>query len=430
MGVMRGFLLSTRLFLAVALVIGLAGCMDASLVDNGTAPASITIQAVPPTLRDLGLRVSGPGMPPVAKSVPVGADALVLEVPVGPARRFELRARLNRVTTDQLNQNVWYDARRQVAVPPGGALVDLPLGIRSTILVPDINFSGTGTRLVAIEDLVGSDATITSEKWTELSFDDPARYQPSDVALDGRGGIYVAFRGTLGDGVIRVRDVGSFTPEVVRADGSVLGMAIDRERGRLFVSEMTDVYAMALNGSDERALNLTASLAPGPNGYFQGLAVDPAGNLYIAQSAQISHVDPETSAVLATRSVAPYDLSDVMVRPDGVYALVYSRDQKSAQADVAIVRFNFSLTKITGTYGTGLAPAENTPGSFFGPRRFLAETNREITIADTDGSTVARIVQIEDLSGTGWREYGQADGGANNGLAGEFEFVGYTWGGF
>ena len=97
---------------------------------------------------------------------------------------------------------------------------------------------------------------------------------------------------------------------------------------------------------------------------------------------------------------------------------------------MTIVRFNFSLTKITGTYGTGVAPAENTPGSFFGPRRFLAETNREITIADTDGSTVARIVQIEDLSGTGWREYGQADGGANNGLAGEFEFVGYTWGGF
>lgn len=406
----------------------LTSCMDASLVSDGSAPASISIQSAPATIRDLGLRVSGPGMPTVAKTVPIGADALVFGVPVGPARRFELIARLNRVTTDQLNQNVWYDARRQLPVPPGGTLVDLPLFIRSTILVPDINFSGTGTRLVAIEDLVGPDAVITSEKWTELPFDDPARYQPSDVAVDARGGIYVAFRAT--GGVVRVPDVGSFNPQQIRASGGILSMAIDRERGRLFVSELSDVYAMALNGSNERSLDLFDSLSPGVNGYFQGVAVDPAGMLYVAQSARISRVDPQTSEILATRSTAPYDLSDVMVRPDGVYALVHSRNQQGGQADVGIVRLNFALSEITGTYGTGVDPAEGVPGKFFGPRRFIAETNRKITVADTDGASVARIVQIDDLSGAGWRAYGQADDGQGSGLAGEFTFVGYTWGGF
>jgi hypothetical protein len=43
--------------------------------------------------------------------------------------------------------------------------------------------------------------------------------------------------------------------------------------------------------------------------------------------------------------------------------------------------------------------------------------------------SVARVVQIDDISGSGWKEYG-AYNSALDGTAGEFNFANYEWGSF
>jgi hypothetical protein len=165
------------------------------------------------------------------------------------------------------------------------------------------------------------------------------------------------------------------------------------------------------------------------NGYFQGVAVDPFGMIYVAQSARISRVDPVSGEVLATRYVAPRDVSDIMVRPDGIYVLVHSRNEEAQRTNDVVVRFTPNLETVLDTFGTGVDPAEDQPGRFFGAIQFLAPWNDRITIADTDGMSVARVVQIDDISGSGWKEYG-AYNSALDGTAGEFNFANYEWGSF
>lgn len=419
---------SCYVLVATLLAITMTGCMDASLVDSGSAPATISIQAAPPTTRDVGLRVSGPGMATLQKTVPVGADAGVFQVPVGPSRRFELRARLNRIGTDVLNESVRYTAFWEGPLPPGGTMVALSPRIETALLIPDRNSSGGNAgRIVAVDNLLGSDTTITSDKWRSAPFDDPGLQDPVDVDIGPAGAIYVAFASV---GIARISDVDNLSYSQVRPAGNVNAIAIDRERSRLFVAEDAEVYGRALPGTGAGAsLGLFSSLDPATHGYFQGVAVDPFGMIYVAQSARISRVDPVSGDVLASRNVAPRDVSDIMVRPDGVYVLVHSDNQTDGAATQVVIRFSPNLQTVLDTFGTGVSPVEGQPGRFFGAIQFIAPWNDRITIADTDGSSVARIIQIDDVSGSGWREYG-AYNSAFDGTAGEFNFVDYLWGGF
>jgi hypothetical protein len=366
-------------------------------------------------------------MSTLAKTIPAGADAVVLPIPVGPAREFELRARLNRVGGSALNESVRYVDDWIGPVSPSGAMISFVPRIETVILVPDRSspFLNSG-RIVAIDNLVGNEATITSEKWRAAAFDDPGLQDPVDVDVGTAGAIYVAFRS---DGIARIPDVDNLSYSEVRPARDVNAIAIDRERSRLFVAEDDEVYARPLSGTGVGAsLGLSSSLDPVSNGYFQGVAVDPFGMIYVAQSARISRVDPVSGEVLATRDVAPRDVSDIMVRPDGVYVLVHSSNENDGPAAQVVVRFSPNLQTVLDTFGTGVDPVEGQAGRFFGAVQFLAPWNERITIADTDGSSVARIVQIDDISGSGWREYGGYNS-ALDGTAGQFNFVNYEWGG-
>lgn len=417
---------------AIAVGVLLAGCMDASLVESGSGEVSLGIQSVPGAVRDVGIRVSGPGMSTLSKSIPAGADAAVLPIPIGPAREFELRARLNRVGGSDLNESVRYVDDWIGPVPPSGVMVNLIPRIETVILVPDRNSSGGNSgRIVAIENLVGNEATITSEKWRSAPFDDPPLQEPIDVDIGPSGAIYVAFDENLGSaGVARIADVDNLPYDEVRPDGDVRAIAIDRDRNRLFIAESAEVFARPLSGSGAgQSLGLFSLLDPPTNGYFQGIAVDPFGMIYVAQSARISRIDPKGGEILATRNVAPRDVSDIMVRPDGIYVLVHSRNEEAQPTNDVVVRFTPNLETVLDTFGTGVDPAEDQPGRFFGAIQFLAPWNERITIADTDGTSVARVVQIDDISGSGWKEYG-AFNSALDGTAGQFNFVNYEWGGF
>ena len=120
----------------------------------------------------------------------------------------------------------------------------------------------------------------------------------------------------------------------------------------------------------------------------------------------------------------------IAVRPEGVFVLIHSRDGSLRnQADVAVIGLSFGLNTILGRFGSSVSPAEGTPGSFFGPVRFLAEANELMTIADTsDDGSVARVVQFDPMSGSGWRDYGRGPNLNQTDDRGEFVFATYDTG--
>ena len=425
---MRGFQFSARLFLAVAFVGGLAGCMDASLVDSGSAPASIMIQAVPPTVRDLGLRVSGPGMPSVAKGIPIGTDALVLEVPVGPARWFELRARLNQVGSSQLNESVWYGGRRQAPVPPSGAFIPLKLSLRSTLLVPDT--VGTG-RLLEVPELVGTDAAIDAASTWDTSI--PA---VSDIAVGPRGNLY-AVADMQGTGALfDAPSTTAFGSAPLSSDAVFDRLAVDLENPRVYAySAATDaIWAVQAGTGTAQELTQISSVLGNSRttfGRVQALAVDPNGFLYVAQSHRIGKFNPATEALVAGYDATPLNIADIMIRDDGLYVLVNSeRISGGNPINVAtrpsVLRVLPDMNSVAESFGSTVSPSAGVRGSFFGPLRFIAENNPDIAVADSDG-TVARLVQFRNLDGDGWREYGQLVDDPGSPLPGEMEFASYQW---
>lgn len=414
----------TVAFAALALI----GCMDASLVETGSAPASISIQAAPPTIRDLGLRVSGPGMPTFQTTIRVGSDAAVFQVPVGPARRFELRARLNQVGSSQLNESVWYDGRRQVPVPPSGAFIPLRLSLRSTLLVPD---TVSGGRLLEIPELGGTDAAIdAASRWSN--------FVPgvSDIAVGPRGNLYAVADIQITGGLFDAPSTTAFGPAALSSDAVFDRLAVDPENPRVYAySAATDaIWAVQAGTGTAQELTQISSVLGNSRttfGRVQALAVDPNGFLYVAQSHRIGKFDPATEALVAGYDATPLNIADIMIRDDGLYVLVNSErtsggNPTNVTTSPSVLRVLPDMSSVVESFGSTVSPSEGVRGSFFGPLRFIAENNRNITVADSDG-TVARLVQFRNLDGDGWKEYGQLVDDPGSPLPGEMQFASYQW---
>lgn len=113
--------------LAGGLLLGLAGCMNASLSRSGSAPTSLSLQQVPDGISEVELTVSGSGMSQITKTITAGTDAVVIEVPVGTDRVFRAEAG-------------GYTARAVRDVPAGG--VQVALRFAAGVLLFSANWDG------------------------------------------------------------------------------------------------------------------------------------------------------------------------------------------------------------------------------------------------------------------------------------------------
>jgi hypothetical protein len=84
---------------------------------SGDAPATISIQDVPDSVTEVTLRIDGPGMSPIERTVSRGEGAVAIFVPTGEDRTFTASA-------------AGYYARETVGVPPGGLSLSLRLFAR------------------------------------------------------------------------------------------------------------------------------------------------------------------------------------------------------------------------------------------------------------------------------------------------------------
>jgi len=73
----------------IGVIFPLGGCMDASLLQSGNAPTSIFVHDAPSTLGDIDLTISGRGTSDINETVTRNANAIVIDVRVGPAGEFE-----------------------------------------------------------------------------------------------------------------------------------------------------------------------------------------------------------------------------------------------------------------------------------------------------------------------------------------------------
>jgi hypothetical protein len=74
---------------------------------------------------------------------------------------------------------------------------------------------------------------------------------------------------------------------------------------------------------------------------------------------------------------------------------------------IIVLDTNFNLIRNFGT-----------SSDFVGPRRFICTINGPITFIDeNNGGSIDKIIQLEDIYGTNWNEYGQTGS-----LEGQFQF--------
>jgi len=134
----------------------------------GEAPATIRVQDVPDSVTEVTLRIDGPGMSPIERTVSRGEGAVAIFVPTGEDRTFTASA-------------AGYYARETVGVPPEGLSLSLRLFARP-VSTFDSGAEGWSTF---------GDAT--NFRWDSAGF---------IAADDGAGGTYFYFYagpGFLGD---------------------------------------------------------------------------------------------------------------------------------------------------------------------------------------------------------------------------------------
>ncbi|NBF40339.1 MAG: hypothetical protein GVY14_07975 [Spirochaetes bacterium] len=119
--------------LAAASTVALAGCMDASLSQSGTAPASISIQDAPSAIEAFDIEISGGA--DAARTVTGDTEALIFELAVGEEHTIDV---------DSSN----FLGTKSFTVPRGGLQLSVP--VQEKIFVPDTQ----NDRLVMIDDMV------------------------------------------------------------------------------------------------------------------------------------------------------------------------------------------------------------------------------------------------------------------------------------
>jgi hypothetical protein len=258
-----------------------------------------------------------------------------------------------------------------------------------------------------------------------------------DLAIDGLGRLYGIGGDSPAGQIYRFAElVQTISAVVLGSSSGFRSFTVEEDTGRVFAARtggqplQNQVFAISPSG-DELLLSLQGDLDTS-FGAVQGLDVGPDGSLFVAQSNRVGRFDPQSGQLLNGFDARPHNIADIMVRADGVYLLINSERELGGQGfqnvptDTAVVRLPPNLSSVAESFGSSVAPTEGTVGDFFGPRKFVAEHNREITVTDSN-ETVTRIVQFRNLDGDGWREFGSHVDDPNAPQPGEMQFAPYQW---
>jgi len=359
------------------------------------------------------LTVSGSDMEDIAETADGTATEITAEVPEGTDRTFTVTASL---VPSESSPLVSFTGEKSSDLTAGTA-ADVSVTIdqieQTKILIPD---GMNNYRIVMIDDMNGGHWKELSG--TDLGYTNDSDFQPYDIDIDQSGRIFTANGNFSTGGIVRIDDMNGTNPVEIISSGRIYALAIDRENEKIFyIDDSSDIiHTCDYNG----AAGTTFKDLTGDT--LRGLALDPAGNVYVAHYSSDAPTGEKVSKYNSSGALVDYytaDLSepkDTMFMSGSVYIANYN-----ASAGYMVIQIDTALNFVAA-YGNNDSDG-NEPhdkGEFFGPRVFLAVLNRKITLVDSDNTYGHCIVSMDDMQGSGWSEYGSSGSGE-----GQFYFFGY-----
>ncbi len=87
---------------------------------------------------------------------------------------------------------------------------------------------------------------------------------------------------------------------------------------------------------------------------------------------------------------------DILVKDDKIFVANFNGED-----DYQILEFSTLDLSLTGNYGNYVNELSVLKGNFYGPRRFVAQMNEELTIIDDQ--YLDKIIQMDNINGDNWK---------------------------
>jgi len=394
------------------------------------------LDSSPPTgvnITSYTITVTGAGMEPIQETVTADVPFISLLVPAGDDRRFTIEAQLAPNPAIHL---LSFIGRETASLKPGSInfLTFKMVAGATKLIIPDY----LNNRLIQTSDISFPESPIETGTFGFAV----GTLAPIDIDISAEGKIFVAscLSGSPETGVIAFGDDINGTNLVLIDAAYVTAIAIDRENNILYFSTYDGTTAtlnkcsLPYNPLDpptplENSVVVIGETEPRDFSVV-GMDVDPwSGTLYLAAVAfdeegqplpLIIHYDPSVQIPDATNPgrVIHYAIHtdfrliyDVVVKDEAVFVA------NAVPADVdelpPILKFNKNLS-YAESYGR-ISDQEIVAvwqiiesfeaGDFYGPKRFIAKGNADLTIID-DSAAYDKIVSLDQrLDDSSWKTY-------------------------
>lgn len=416
--------MKTTLFTIILLIIlSFTGCFLNSTSGNMVTPV-IRAVGMPETdiIDSITLKITGPDMDDIEVRYSELPDLINIAVPEGSSRRFELTVSLVNSYTGPV---VSYRGIDTIDITSEGSVVTLNMGIGSTkIVIPDYYNS----RVIQFDDITAMNEVIfTGIQLGVITGDSgwASNFYPYDIDFDSDGRIYIA-NNNASSGYGRVVRISNINGEssLLYEDraASITSIAVDRNNHILYYSTSGSLYSTSIDGTND-IVRMLPLIGAATISSIQSITVDGEGKLYmVADVGQVSAdyriikldplIDSSSELVLIeTSSTIPENSSaspkDLVIKGSRLYLANFHSDSGSEGDQV--VEFSISDLSLKGSFGTYVGNNDSSDfllGHFYGPRRFVTPLNVEMTIIDDSPDWWQnKIIQIEDITGSGWKTY-------------------------
>lgn len=372
------------------------------------------------------LTVSGSDFGTLQVVYPGGVPAVSMLVPKGSAREIQLEVFKNPLSTSAV---LSWQGNTTVDLEEDAEEIALSMELGETkLVIPDADDNNAQSRIVQINDMTG--AGWTESNYVQFGFGSISVFQPEDIDFDRKGRIYIvnSYSSTGAVPLIRIDSLAdSLTYDVIVSESEVIGLrslAVDRTNNYVYYTTgSSPIYRKSLGpplGTQE-SFDIQTDAGFG-NFNTQGIAVDEEGVLYVTNNMENSLTKYDVSYTGSQRVQATYTANlnypyDVLINGDKV--IVANMSGADGYKFVVLDK-DFNLIDHFGNYPSDTGnPGDNET---YGPGRFVAITNRKITVIDegNDGlAPVDRLVGLEP-DGSDWQTYGSTGSGV-----GQFYFFSY-----
>ncbi len=372
------------------------------------------------------LTVSGPDISSLEASFPGTSTSIGMFVPKGSDRLIEIVAFKNPQSSSAV---LSWKGSTTVNLQASSEVINLPMQIDETkLVIPDADDNNNQSRIIQIENMTGTGWTERS--YADFGFTNLWEFQPADIDFDNRGRIYIAnnYTSTGVPTLIRIDSLAeSASYETIVSDSETNGLwsiAVDRTNNYIYYTTgSSPIYRKSLGPplGVQESFNIQADASIG-NFNTRGIAVDQEGVLYIANNMEDTLIKYDVSYTGADRVKGSYSTNlnypwDVLINNEKVFV---ANSNGADDYKFVVLDKNLNLIDHFGDYPADTGnPADN---EIYGPERFVAITNRKITVIDegSDGPTAKdRLVGLNP-DGSGWQSYGSTGSGV-----GQFYFFSY-----